>query len=72
MALPIGHMLSLEDPDFVKAWLRGFASRVKTRKLRDNKVEGENEVTDLFLATAGCESIMKGSRMAHPVNPVDI
>ena len=59
MASPIGYQLSLKDPDFVNMWLRCFAASARTKKLKGNKEKrGENEITDLFLATAGCELIM--------------
>ena len=43
------------------------------KKLKDNKEKGgENEITDFFLATAGCEAIMKVSPMAYPTNLEDL
>ena len=49
--------MSLEDPDFVDTWQRCFAASGRTKKLKDDKEKGgENEITDLFLATAGCEA----------------
>ena len=33
---------------------------------------GENEITVLFLATAGCKAIMKVSTMAYPTNLEDL
>ena len=67
MASPIGYQLSLEDPYFVDTWLRCFAPKARTKKLKDDKEkERENEITDLFLATAECEAIMKVSIMAYP------
>lgn len=69
MASPIGYQLSLEDSDFVDAWIRCFSASARSKKLKDNKEKGgENEITDLFLATAGCEAIMKVSTMAYPTN----
>ena len=62
MASPIGYQLSLEDPDFVDTWLRCFTVSARTKKLKDDKKnEGENEITDLFLVTAGCDVIIKVS-----------
>ena len=43
-------------------WLRYFAASARTKKLKDDKEKGgENEIKDLFLATAGCEVIRKVS-----------
>ena len=45
----------------------------RTKKLKDDKEKGrENEITDLFLSTAGCEAIMKVSTMAYPTNLEDL
>ena len=42
---------------------------VRVKKLRDRWSEGEqNEITDMFLATAGCKAIQKVSMMAYPRN----
>ena len=73
MASPIGYQLSLEDHDFVDTWLRCFAANARTKKLKDNKENGrENEITDLFLPTAGCEAIRKVSTMAYSTNLEDL
>ena len=69
MASPIGYQLSLEDPDFADTRLQCFAASARTKKLKDHKEKGgENEITDLFLAPAGCEAIIKISTMAYPTN----
>ena len=45
----------------------------RTKKLKDKKGKGgENEIMDLFLATAGCKEIMKVSIMAYPTNLEDL
>ena len=73
MALLIGYQLSLEDPDFVNTWLRYFAASARTNKLKDDKEKGgENEIMDLFLATTGCEAIMKVSTIVYPTNLEDL
>ena len=73
MALLIGYQLSLEDSDFVNTWLRCFAVSARTKKLKDNTEKGgEYEITDFFLATAGCELMMKDSTMAYPANEEDL
>ena len=39
------------------------------KKLRDRRGQGEqNEITDMFLATAGCKAIQKVSTIAYPRN----
>ena len=43
----------------------------RTKKLKDNKGR-ENKITDLFLATAGSEVIMKVSTMTYPTNLEDL
>ena len=73
MASPIGYQLSLEEPDFIDTWQQCFAASTRTKKLKDdNEKGGENEITDLFLATAGCEAIMKVSIIAYPTNLEDL
>lgn len=67
MASPIGYSLVLEDPEYVDTWIRCFAANARCKKLKDNKnTGGENEITDLFMATAGCEAIMKVATMVYP------
>ena len=46
--------------DFVETWMRCFAVHA------NNECRGENEITYLFLATAGCEAIMKISLTTYP------
>ena len=59
---------TLEDSDFVDTWLWCLAASARTKKLKDDKEKGgENEITDLFLAIAGCEVIMKVFTMAYPI-----
>ena len=73
MVSPIGYQLSLEDPDFVDTWLRCFAARARTKKLKDDKEKGgEYEIMDLFLTIARCEAMMKVSTMAYPINLEDL
>ena len=73
MASPIGYQLSLEDSDFIDTWLRCFAASARTKKLKDHKKKGgENEITDFFLATAGCEAIVKVPNMAYLSNLEDL
>ena len=39
---------------------------------RQQRKGGENEITDLFLATPGCKAIMKVSIMLYPTNLEDL
>ena len=69
MASPIGDQLSLEESEFVDTLQRCFTASGRTKKLKDNKEKGrENEITDFFLATAGCEAIVKVSTMEYQTN----
>ena len=69
MVLPIKYQSSFEDSNFVDTWLRCFPASARTKKPKDNKEKGgENEITDLFLATAGCEAKIKVSTMAYPTD----
>ena len=38
----------------------------------DKEKRGENEITDLFLDTTGCEVIMKVSTIVYPTNLEDL
>lgn len=49
----------IDEPNFVETWNRCFAAQFKDKKLKNNKVAGENEITDIFLALAACEAIKK-------------
>ena len=58
MALLIGCLTTLDDPGYAVTWIRYFETLATVKKLRDRRSEGEqNEITDMFLATAGCEAI---------------
>jgi hypothetical protein len=57
--------MPLNDPNLTELWIRTFEAHVRTRKLKDEK-DSANEITDLFLATAGIEAIGKVSIMAQP------
>ena len=73
MASLIRYQLFLEDPDFVDTRLRCFATSARTKTLKDDEEKGrENEITDLFLATVGCEAIMKVSTMVYSANLEDL
>ena len=69
MASPIGYQLSREDSDFVDSWLQCFAA---SAKLKYKEREIENEITDFFLGTAGCEAIINVSTMAYSTNLEDM
>lgn len=67
IALLIGSLLYVEDPDFVENWIRCFAALLRTNKIQNNKINaGENEIADLFLATTGFEVIRKISLLTYP------
>lgn len=56
----------MDEPDFVETWLQCFTANTKSKKLKDNKTgEGENDVFNLFLASAKCKAIMKISLMIY-------
>ena len=56
-----------------KVGLGMFAALARVKKLKDQNVSGEeNEITDLFLASAGCEAIKKISVMVYPKIPEDL
>ena len=55
---PIGCLTTLDDPEYVKSWIRCFEALARVKKLRDKRNEEEpNEITDMFRATARCEAI---------------
>ena len=73
MASPIGCLTTVHDPEYLEIWIRHFKALVRVKKLRDRRSEGgQNEITDIFLATAGCETIQKVSTMADPRNLEEI
>ena len=67
MASPIGLLARLDEPDYLEAWLDCFAALSRTRKWQDKSgSDGTNEVTNQFMAYAGCEAIMKIKVMVYP------
>ena len=69
MALPKGCLTTLDEPKYVETWIRCFEALARVKKLRDRRGKGEqNEITDMFLATAGSETIQKVSTMTYPRN----
>lgn len=61
-----GSHLFVDDPDFVKIWLRCFTVTVKTKKLKNNnEVGGRNVIIVLVLAIAGCEVVITFSLMSQ-------
>lgn len=62
-----GSQLFVDDPDFVKIWLRCFTVTVKTKKSKNNnEVGGCNVIIVLVLATSGCEVVIPFSLMTYP------
>ena len=69
MASLIGCLTTLDDPEYVEKWISCFEALARVKKLRVRRSEGEqNEITDMFFATAGCEAIQKVSTIAYPRN----
>lgn len=55
----------MDEPEFVKTFFQCFAAQSRAKKLKDNQARGkENEITELFLDSAGCKPIKKISVMA--------
>ena len=67
MASPLSTLTNFEDPDYVEAWLDCFSAITRNKKWND-KVEsdGTNEITNQFMAYAGCEAIMRIKVMVYP------
>ena len=60
-------LTTLDDPEYVE--IRCFEALARVKKLIDRRSEGEqNEITDMFRATAGWEAIQKVSTIAFPRN----
>lgn len=56
----------LDDPEHIETWIRTFATFTRMKKSRDTKTNrGVNKITDLFLATAGCETVKEISTMCY-------
>lgn len=55
----------LDEPEFVEIWLQCFATLARAKYLKDKASERENEITDIFRASADCEAIMKIYVMAY-------
>lgn len=73
MASLIELQQSLEDSNIIDTLLQCFVASEGTKMLKDYKeTKRENEITDLFLTTAGCEAIIKISIMAYPINLEDL
>ena len=69
MVSPIGCLTTLNNTEYVETWIRCFEVLARVKKLRDRQSEGEqNEITDMFLSTAGCKAIQRVSMMAYPRN----
>ena len=67
MAMSIETLITLDRPEHIETWIRYFTALSKVKKSKDEKASGgENEITDLFLATAGCETVKKISTVLYP------
>lgn len=51
MAAPRENTLSLENPDFVDIWIRAFAVKARTQKLREKESDRE-----MYTDTANTDS----------------
>ena len=56
--------MSLSSVDDTETWLRMMAAKARSKNLLDK--DGRNEVTDLFLSTAGITAIRQVTIMAAP------
>lgn len=57
----------MDKVDYVGTSIRCFAAQARVNKIKDKKVPGgENEIPNLFLASAGFEAIRRISVMAYP------
>ena len=73
MASPIGCLTTPDHPEYVEIRIRRFEALAKVKKLRDRGSGGEQkEITDMFLATAGCKAIQKVSTMVDPRNQEEL
>ena len=69
MASPIGCLTTLDNSEYMEIWIRCFEVLAWVKRLRDRRSQMEqNEITDIFLATAGCEAIQKVSTMVYQRN----
>lgn len=41
MALPIGCLNCLDEPEFANTWIHRYAAQAKAKKLKDTKAKGE-------------------------------
>ena len=58
---------TLDKSEHIKTLIGCFAIFGRVKKLEDEKAyRGENEITDVFLYTAGCETVKEISTMAYP------
>ena len=56
-----------DELEHIETWIRCFAVLARIKKLKDEKASRrENEITDIYLATAGGEALKKISKMAYP------
>ena len=67
MASLIEALTTLDETELIETRIRCFAAPARVKKLKDEKASrGENEITNLFLSTTGCEVVKKISTMAYP------
>jgi hypothetical protein len=51
--------LCLENPSQAMAWLRAFKAKMRVGDKKDSKEDNKLDITDSFLACAGCDAIEK-------------
>ena len=67
MASSIGPLTRLDEPDYVETWLECFAAFARVKEWQDERRDdGTNEITNHFMASAGCEAIMKIKVIVYP------
>lgn len=60
MVSRVGYFSRLDEAEIVKNWIRSFAAKfsVKSTERQQGK-KGGIKITGVFLASAGCETIMR-------------
>ena len=66
MASPINPLTRCEEPDYVETRIKCFSAFGRSKKLKDERNTGrENQILVSFLASSGCEAIMKIAVMVY-------
>ncbi len=51
------------------AWLRAFKAKMRVGDKKDNKEDNKLDITDSFLACAGCDAVEKITNIVAPNEP---